>query len=84
LYGAVQRPAEYDVKVLLIHHSGELVGAHKTTFTCDGSKGTFRVMFEEPVEVQANIMYTIAATLSVSIRKERGSSPTWFRLLLKF
>ena len=31
----------------------------------DGSKSTFRVMFKEPIEVQANTGYTACATLKV-------------------
>jgi len=37
-----------------------------TSFQCDGSNSTFRVMFKEPVEILPNVSYTACVTLKVS------------------
>lgn len=41
------------------------MGTNETSFQCDGSPSTFRVMFKEPVEIQANTNYTASVTLKV-------------------
>lgn len=43
------------------------MGQNDTGFSCDGSAGTFRVMFKEPVEVLPNVNYTACATLKVCL-----------------
>jgi len=48
-------------------------GANDTGFVCDGSKSTFRVLFKEPVEIQANTSYVACATLKVSLSVQRYS-----------
>ena len=42
-----------------------MCGANDSSFQCDGSTSTFRVMFKEPVEIQPNTNYTACATLKV-------------------
>jgi len=43
----------------------QICGSNDTGFVCDGSKSTFRVLFKEPVEIQANTSYIACATLKV-------------------
>ena len=51
----------------IIHtDTGKVCGANDSSFQCDGSTSTFRVMFKEPVEIQPNTNYTACATLKVS------------------
>jgi hypothetical protein len=53
----------------MIHtDTGQTLGSNDSSFLSDGSKSTFRVMFKEPIEVQANSSYTACATLKVSMR----------------
>lgn len=48
----------------IIHtDSNTVLGQNDTGFSCDGSAGTFRVMFREPVEVLPSVNYTACATL---------------------
>lgn len=50
----------------IIHtDSNTVLGQNDTGFSCDGSAGTFRVMFKEPVEVLPSVNYTACATLKV-------------------
>uniref|UniRef100_A0A1I8I1Z3 BTB domain-containing protein n=1 Tax=Macrostomum lignano TaxID=282301 RepID=A0A1I8I1Z3_9PLAT len=64
LYGSIHGPADYSVKVEIIHtDSGRLLGSNDTAFQCDGSNSTFRVCFKEPVEVLENVNYMACATL---------------------
>jgi len=46
--------------------SNHVCGTNDTGFVCDGSKSTFRVLFKEPVEIQANTSYIACATLKVT------------------
>ena len=41
------------------------MGVNETTFQCDGSNSTFRVVFKEPVEISPNVNYMACATLKV-------------------
>ena len=41
------------------------MGCNDTSFQCDGSTSTFRVMFKEPVEILPNTNYIACATLKV-------------------
>ena len=43
--------------------SSRIVGQNETSFPCDGTNTTFRVMFKEPVEIYPNMNYTAACTL---------------------
>jgi len=43
----------------------QVCAVNDTGFVCDGSKSTFRVLFKEPVEIQANTSYIACATLKV-------------------
>ena len=52
---------------ILQSDNGKVVGANDTSFQCDGSNSTFRVMFKEPVEILPNTSYTACATLKVKL-----------------
>lgn len=63
VYGSVHGPAEYEVLIELIHTaSGKIIATNSTTFSCDGSNYTYRLMFKEPMEIMANTIYTASAT----------------------
>ncbi|XP_020295866.1 BTB/POZ domain-containing protein 1-like [Pseudomyrmex gracilis] len=58
VYGGMQ-PSIYEVTMELIHtSSGKVVATNTTSFTCDGSKYTYRLMFKELAEVLPNTTYT--------------------------
>ncbi|XP_014674739.1 PREDICTED: BTB/POZ domain-containing protein 1-like [Priapulus caudatus] len=64
LFGSIHGPAEYQVNIQIIHTgTGKHMGQNDTSFSCDGTNGTFRVMFHEPVEIAPNTNYTACATL---------------------
>ena len=44
-----------------------MIAQNDTSFQCDGTTQTFRVMFKEPVEVHATYNYTACATLKVKV-----------------
>lgn len=46
---------------------GRLLGSNEISFSSDGTNGTFRVMFKEPIEIQHNTNYTASATLKVNV-----------------
>lgn len=63
VYGSMQKPAIYDVTVELIHTaSGKVIAKNATSFSCDGSKYTYRIMFKELAEILPNTIYTASAT----------------------
>lgn len=63
VYGSVNYPAEYEVTIDLTHTaSSKIIASHLTSFSCDGSNYTYRLMFKEPIEVIANTIYTASAT----------------------
>jgi PHR domain len=67
----------------MIHtDTGQTVGSNDSSFLSDGSKSTFRVMFKEPIEVQANTSYTACATLKVSIRSLVATTKLLILLIL--
>lgn len=64
LYGSIHGPSDYTVNIQIIHTgTGKLLGSNDTTFSCDGSASTFRVMFRTPVEIIPSNNYTACATL---------------------
>lgn len=64
LYGSIHGPADYSVKIEIIHaDSDEILGQNDTAFSCNGSDSTFRVMFKNPVEIQPCMDYIASATL---------------------
>lgn len=66
LYGSVHTPSEYCVCIELIKTStNKVIGRNDTTFTSDGSRSIFRIMFEEPVLIMPNISYIASATIKV-------------------
>lgn len=68
VYGSTQEPAIYDVLVELIHTaSGKVIATNATSFSCDGSKYTYRLMFKELAEILPNTIYTASATFKVFI-----------------
>ncbi|KAH0950619.1 hypothetical protein HN011_009123 [Eciton burchellii] len=63
VYGSMQKPAIYDVTMELIHTaSGKVIAKNTTSFSCDGSKYTYRIMFKELAEILPNTIYTASAT----------------------
>ena len=52
---------------ILQSDNGKVIGVNDTSFQCDGSNSTFRVMFKEPVEILPNVSYTACSTLKVCI-----------------
>jgi BTB/POZ domain-containing protein 1/2 len=66
VYGSVYGPAEYGVVIELIHTaSGKVIAKNSTSFSCDGSNYTYRLIFKEPVEILPNTIYTASATFKV-------------------
>ncbi|KAK7116544.1 BTB/POZ domain-containing protein 1-like [Littorina saxatilis] len=64
LYGSIHGPTEYTVNIQILHmDTGKVMGCNDTSFQCDGSTSTFRVMFKEPVEVLPNTNYIACSTL---------------------
>lgn len=64
LYGSIHGPTDYDVNIQIIHTAtNKIYGSNDTSFSCDGSNSTFRVMFKEPIEISPNTNYTASATL---------------------
>lgn len=64
LYGSIHGPTEYTVNIQILHMDlGKIMGCNDTSFQCDGSTSTFRVMFKEPVEILPNTNYIACATL---------------------
>lgn len=64
LYGSIHGPSDYTVNIQIIHTgTGKLLGSNDTSFSCDGSSSTFRVMFRTPVEIIPSNNYTACATL---------------------
>ncbi|KAK3098208.1 hypothetical protein FSP39_017231 [Pinctada imbricata] len=64
LYGSIHGPTEYAVNIqIIMSESTKVMGQNDTSFQCDGSNSTFRVMFKEPVEILPNCSYTACATL---------------------
>ncbi|XP_046416603.1 BTB/POZ domain-containing protein 1-like isoform X2 [Neodiprion virginianus] len=62
VYGSIHGPAEYDVKIELIHTaSTKVIATNHTSFSCDGSRYTYRLMFKEPAEILPNTIYTASA-----------------------
>ncbi|ESP05518.1 hypothetical protein LOTGIDRAFT_177172 [Lottia gigantea] len=64
LYGSIHGPTEYAVNIQIIHNdTGKVMGSNDTSFPCDGTTSTFRVMFKEPVEILPNTSYIACTTL---------------------
>ncbi|WAR00321.1 BTBD2-like protein [Mya arenaria] len=64
LYGSIHGPTEYQVNIQILQSdNGKVMGLNDTSFQCDGSNSTFRVMFKEPVEILPNVSYTACVTL---------------------
>lgn len=68
VYGSIHGSAEYSATIeLLSGDTQRVLASNDSTFTCDGSSSTFRVMFKEPVEVQPWVHYIGSVTLKVSL-----------------
>uniref|UniRef100_A0A915LJ32 BTB domain-containing protein n=1 Tax=Meloidogyne javanica TaxID=6303 RepID=A0A915LJ32_MELJA len=66
LYGSNRDSCKYSVVIEIINFTiGKLIATNECQFVSDGSASTFRVMFDEPVEVLANVTYVASANLSV-------------------
>ncbi|XP_076622886.1 BTB/POZ domain-containing protein 1 [Colletes latitarsis] len=65
VYGSMHDPAIYEVLIELIHTaSGKVIATNSTSFSCDGSKYTYRLMFEELTEILPKTIYTASATFN--------------------
>ncbi|CAK9825378.1 BTB/POZ domain-containing protein 2 [Anthophora retusa] len=63
VYGSMHGPAIYEVLIELIHSaSGKVIATNSTSFSSDGSKYTYRLMFKELAEILPNTIYTASAT----------------------
>lgn len=63
VYGSMHGPAIYEVSIELIHTaSGKVIATNATSFSCDGSKYTYRLTFKELAEILPNTIYTASAT----------------------
>ncbi|KAK6304504.1 hypothetical protein J4Q44_G00250900 [Coregonus suidteri] len=62
LYGSSGRKAEYSVKIELKRQRVTLA-QNLTKFVSDGSSSTFSVWFENPVQVEQDVFYTVSAVL---------------------
>lgn len=68
VYGSIHGPSDYTASIQLIHTgSGRVLGYNDTLFKSDGTNGTFRVMFKEPIEIMQNTNYTASATIKVNL-----------------
>ncbi|VIO87095.1 Uncharacterized protein BM_BM3924 [Brugia malayi] len=64
LHGSIHGPYEYQVTIQILHcGTGKILASNDTSFSCDGSCGTFRVLFKEPVEISPCITYIASARL---------------------
>lgn len=62
LYGSSNGAAEYLVRIEL-KKNGVLLSQNVTTFKSDGSSNTFPVLFDNPVQIEAETFYTASAVL---------------------
>lgn len=65
LYGSSNGSAEYLVRVEL-KKNGLLLSQNVTKFKSDGSSNTFPVLFDSPVQIEADTFYTASAVLDGS------------------
>ncbi|KAK6179520.1 hypothetical protein SNE40_011854 [Patella caerulea] len=93
LYGSIHGPTEYSVNIQIIHNdTGKVMGTSDTSFPCDGTTSTFRVMFKEPVEILPNISFIACSTLkgpdsyygSKGLRKVTHESVTSGKVTFQF
>ncbi|KAM3725580.1 BTB/POZ domain-containing protein [Dirofilaria immitis] len=64
LHGSIHGPHEYQVTIQILHcGTGKILASNDTSFSCDGSCGTFRVLFREPVEISPCVTYIASARL---------------------
>ncbi|VDK47921.1 unnamed protein product [Anisakis simplex] len=72
LHGSIHGPYEYEVTIQILHcGTGKVLASNDTSFTCDGSSSTFRVLFKEPVEITPCVTYIASACLKVIIPPNR-------------
>lgn len=62
LYGSSKRECEYDVQIELKRQE-ELLAQRSMRFVSDGSSAAFAVFFEQPVQVEPDVFYTVSAIL---------------------
>uniref|UniRef100_A0A915JEN3 PHR domain-containing protein n=1 Tax=Romanomermis culicivorax TaxID=13658 RepID=A0A915JEN3_ROMCU len=68
LYGSIHGPSDYAVTIQIIHcGSGKVLATNDTSFQCDGSMNTFRVLFKEPAEISPGVTYIASACLKTRI-----------------
>lgn len=83
LYGGITGPHEYGVTIQILHcGTGKVIAENETSFVCDGSSSTFRVLFVDPVEITPSVTYIASAFLKVNLtgirrmKMFRGPIPT--------
>lgn len=93
IYGSVHGPAEYAATIeILSADTQRVLGSTDTTFHCDGSSSTFRVMFKDAVEISPFVHYIAAVTLKgpdsfyggKGLRKVTHESPTSGKVSFQF
>ncbi|XP_074661540.1 BTB/POZ domain-containing protein 6-B-like [Tubulanus polymorphus] len=62
LYGSSNGAAEYSVK-LELKRNGHILGSRNTKFFSDGSSNTFKVLFDNPIQIEPDVFYTASAIL---------------------
>lgn len=62
LYGSSSGAADYSVRMEL-KRSGKVLAENHTKFFSDGSSNTFRVLFDNPIQVEPDTFYTASVVL---------------------
>lgn len=62
LYGSSEQNGEYDVQIKLKRQE-EMLAQRLTKFVSDGSSSAFGVFFEQPVQMEPDVFYTVSAVL---------------------
>ncbi|KAL3113015.1 hypothetical protein niasHT_013480 [Heterodera trifolii] len=65
LYGSNRESCQYTVLIEILNfNSGKSLASNECFFLSDGSPTTFRVLFDEPVEISSNTTYVASAKLT--------------------
>ncbi|KAI3422352.1 BTB/POZ domain-containing protein 1 [Globodera pallida] len=65
LYGSNRDSCQYAVLIEILNfNTGKLLASNECRFLSDGSPSTFRVLFDEPVEICSNTTYVASAKLT--------------------
>jgi len=64
LYGGLYGTKEYSVDIHLSHaKNATVLASHNEKFVSDGSKETYKIMFDDPIEIAPDVIYIASATL---------------------